>query len=233
MHRTRYAGRHRAPEKKIITELRAVSSTWTRRILVPVSAVMAIVLGLGSTAFAVPVRVKSGDSFSGLVAKHCGTSNWQSVAFPGRDKNKIYAGEVIDITCARSTPARAAASAAPASAPVAKSNKAAIAVNFAMAQIGKPYRWGAAGPNSYDCSGLVMASYARVGVRLPHYTGTMINYGVRVSRANLRIGDVVWMSSHHVGLYIGNNKVVVAPHAGDRVKVQTIYAFYAARRMIS
>lgn len=102
----RYVGKHRVPdEKQDITTVRktVMGSKWIRRIGVPVATFMAITLGIGSAAFAAPVRVVSGDTFSELVREHCGTSDWQSVAFPGRDKNLIYAGETIDITCATNT----------------------------------------------------------------------------------------------------------------------------------
>lgn len=102
---------------------------------------------------------------------------------------------------------------------------------FALAQVGKPYRWAAAGPGSFDCSGLVMAAYWRVGVNLPHQTGGMIRYGTPVFRANLQPGDIVFPSSHHVAIYIGGGRIVHAPHPGDHVRVAPLYAFWAARRM--
>lgn len=76
------------------------SGKWARRIGIPLAATVAVVLGFGAVANAAPVHVKRGDTFSALVRTHCGTNDWESVAFPGRNKNKIYAGETIDITCA-------------------------------------------------------------------------------------------------------------------------------------
>lgn len=102
---TKYIGAYRVLKKTIDTVRQAMQSRWTRRILVPLSAVVAVTFGLSSTAFASPVHVVSGDTFSALVSSHCGTSNWQGVALPNRDKNLIYAGETIDITCATATPA--------------------------------------------------------------------------------------------------------------------------------
>jgi len=107
-----------------------------------------------------------------------------------------------------------------------------VVIAFALAQRGKPYRLRQAGPYAYDCSGLVMAAFARVGIKLPHYTGSIIAYGKHISRANMRRGDIVFLSSHHVAIYLGNNKMIVAPHTGTVVKIQTVYAFYAARRII-
>lgn len=105
------------------------------------------------------------------------------------------------------------------------------ALAFALAQRGKPYRWGATGPSSFDCSGLVMRAYQSAGVTLPRTTKTMMAKGKSVSRAALVRGDLVWTSSGHVGLYVGNNQIVHAPQAGDVVKVSTIWSFYAARRV--
>jgi len=107
-----------------------------------------------------------------------------------------------------------------------------VVIAFALAQKGDPYRYGAAGPNAYDCSGLVMAAFARIGIKLPHYTGALIGYGRRVSRSTMQRGDLVFLSSHHVGIYLGGGLMVVAPHTGSVVRVQTVYAFYAARRIV-
>lgn len=95
---TRYTGRHRTPEVED-TSGRKVAGKLVRRIGVPSFIVLASLFGFSSIASAAPVQVRSGDTFSALVSRHCGTNNWQAVAFPGRNKNLIYAGETIDITC--------------------------------------------------------------------------------------------------------------------------------------
>lgn len=104
-------------------------------------------------------------------------------------------------------------------------------IDYAMAQIGKPYVWGAAGPNTFDCSGLVVAAFASIGISLPHYTGDLLGRGRAVSRTELQPGDLVFPSYGHVMIYIGGGRVVEAPHAGANVRTGTIYAFYAARRI--
>ncbi len=106
------------------------------------------------------------------------------------------------------------------------------AINYAMAQRGDRYRFGAQGPTRWDCSGLVVKSYAKIGVRLPHFTGSLLHKGKRVSRKNLKRGDLVFPSSHHVGIYIGNGKMIVASSGHGKVMVQPVYAFYTARRII-
>jgi len=98
-------------------------------------------------------------------------------------------------------------------------------VKFAYAQLGKPYVWAADGPNSYDCSGLVLAAYRTVGVTLYHQTTVQWGEMAHISRSNLEPGDVVFYqagSIHHVAIYIGNNKVIHAPTEGDHVKISSI-----------
>lgn len=122
--------------------------------------------------------------------------------------------------------------AAPAVPQQASLTRVQVVISYALAQRGKPYRWNAAGPNSFDCSGLVLAAYARIGIHMYHYTGAMLKLGHRVSRGAMQPGDLVFPSSSHVGIYLGNNQMVVAPHSGSVVKVQTVYAFYAAVRIL-
>jgi peptidoglycan DL-endopeptidase CwlO len=105
--------------------------------------------------------------------------------------------------------------------PVVGNGKAAQALRLAMGKIGRPYVWGAAGPNSFDCSGLIMWAYRQVGITLPHYTGSQWNAGTHVSRSQLQPGDLVFFYSdlHHVGMYVGNGKMLHAPQTGDVVKI--------------
>ena len=101
------------------------------------------------------------------------------------------------------------------------SSKAAGAVYWAEKQIGKPYVWAAAGPNSFDCSGLMMFAYDKVGIHLNHYSGDQINEGARVSRSNLEPGDLVFFGSpiHHVGMYVGGGNFIEAPYTGVNVRI--------------
>jgi cell wall-associated NlpC family hydrolase len=101
------------------------------------------------------------------------------------------------------------------------SGRAAVAVRFAMAQIGKPYSYGAAGPGAYDCSGLTMAAWGAAGVGLPHSSSAQFGSGTHISESQLQPGDLVFYYSpiSHVGMYIGNGMIVNAenPSAGIRV----------------
>ena len=104
-------------------------------------------------------------------------------------------------------------------------NVGTTALRAALTQRGKPYVWGAAGPDSYDCSGLVMWAFAQEGISLPHYTGDQWNAGMHVSRADLEPGDLVFFFADisHVGLYIGNGLMVDAPSTGQVVQVQPVF----------
>jgi cell wall-associated NlpC family hydrolase len=108
---------------------------------------------------------------------------------------------------------------------IATAAQEAKVVAFAHSQIGKPYRYGSAGPYSYDCSGLAKAAWAKAGVSLAHYTGAQWNEGKHVTRAELRPGDLVFFGSdvHHVGIYIGNGKMIEAPHTGLRVRIANAF----------
>jgi cell wall-associated NlpC family hydrolase len=81
--------------------------------------------------------------------------------------------------------------------------------------------WAAAGPGSYDCSGLTLAAWQSVGVSLPHQSRSQRSSMPYVTRANLKVGDLVFYYGdiHHVAIYVGNNKIMHAPSAGDNVRM--------------
>jgi cell wall-associated NlpC family hydrolase len=110
------------------------------------------------------------------------------------------------------------------------------ALRWALSRRGDPYVWGAAGPSSFDCSGLVMWAYAKVGISLPHFTGDQWNMGVHVARSQLEPGDLVFFYPDigHVGLYIGNGLMVDAPDFGEDVQVQPVMwaAYIGAVRIV-
>jgi cell wall-associated NlpC family hydrolase len=106
-----------------------------------------------------------------------------------------------------------------------------IAANWALTQLGKPYQWGAAGPDSYDCSGLTMEAWAHAGVQLLHYTGYQWEEGPHVPLDELQRGDLLFYATntsdpatiHHVGIYIGDGMMVDAPYTGAFVRIDSIY----------
>ena len=104
------------------------------------------------------------------------------------------------------------------------------AIAFAQAQLGKPYQWGASGPDSFDCSGLTMAAYASAGVNIPRTSRDQWNFGTHIgSMADLAPGDLVFYASgssastiHHVGLFIGDGLMIEAPYTGSVVRTASI-----------
>ncbi|MDO5698170.1 MAG: NlpC/P60 family protein [Dermatophilus congolensis] len=112
--------------------------------------------------------------------------------------------------------------------PAPDSRGAATAIEFAKAQLGKPYLWGGEGPESWDCSGLTQAAWGASGKRLTHYTGNQWQETKRVAIADLAPGDLVFFgknpdSIHHVGLYVGNGMMIEAPRTGLNVRYASIY----------
>lgn len=105
-------------------------------------------------------------------------------------------------------------------------------INLVKAQLGKPYVWGAEGPNSFDCSGLVYYVYGKNGVRMPRTSREQANVGTTVSQSQLKPGDLIFSSTdgsggvNHVGIYIGNGQMVHAPKPGDVVKTTSISSSY-------
>ncbi|WP_434742309.1 NlpC/P60 family protein [Micromonospora sp. SH-82] len=98
------------------------------------------------------------------------------------------------------------------------------AIRVACAQIGKPYVFGSTGPNSFDCSGLTQYAYRAAGISLTHFTGAQWNEGRAIPRNEARPGDLVFFRSDlsHVGIYLGNDKMVHAARAGVPVNVSSI-----------
>ncbi|MCL8011684.1 C40 family peptidase [Streptomyces sp. AS02] len=103
--------------------------------------------------------------------------------------------------------------------------KAEKALAFSRSQIGKPYVWGATGPDSYDCSGLTQAAWKAAGVDIPRVTYDQVNAGTTVSLANAQPGDLIFFYDDvtHVGIYIGNGMMIHAPKPGTYVREESIY----------
>jgi cell wall-associated NlpC family hydrolase len=109
-------------------------------------------------------------------------------------------------------------------------------VGIALQYLGIPYVWGGSSPSTgFDCSGLVSYVYAQVGVSLPHHAASIWNYGTYVSRDQLQAGDLVFFHGlGHMGIYIGGDQFVHAPHTGDVVKISHLSSYsgyYGAKRL--
>jgi cell wall-associated NlpC family hydrolase len=117
-------------------------------------------------------------------------------------------------------------------------------IEFAQAQLGKPYRFNAAGPDMYDCSGLTLAAYATIGVSLPHYSGAQLSLGTTIDWTTEAIqpGDLVFLETapgsgviSHVGIATSATTWIHAPKAGDVVRTGTIptYRTVGVRRLVN
>lgn len=98
----------------------------------------------------------------------------------------------------------------------------------ARAQRGKPYRYGAAGPGSFDCSGLTMYVFRHFHRSLPHNAAAQYDAVRHVARSNKRLGDLIFFRSgggiYHVGIFAGSGRMWAAPHTGDHVRLESIYS---------
>lgn len=103
------------------------------------------------------------------------------------------------------------------------SGNARVALQYAYAQLGKPYVYGAAGPSSFDCSGLTMMAWQAAGVSLPHNAAAQYSQINHVSAANVKPGDLVFMNGlGHVGIVVNSTTMIHAPHTGDVVRLAPI-----------
>jgi peptidoglycan DL-endopeptidase CwlO len=109
-------------------------------------------------------------------------------------------------------------------------SRAGIAVRAALSRLGRPYVWGATGPDQFDCSGLTQWAYARAGIHLDRTTYEQIYDGVPVPRSQVRPGDLVFPTAGHVQLAIGNNLVVEAPEPGADVQISRLGTGVQIRR---
>jgi cell wall-associated NlpC family hydrolase len=110
--------------------------------------------------------------------------------------------------------------------------RAVSAVRAALTRLGRPYVWGATGPDRFDCSGLVQWAYAQAGVRLHRTTYEQIHDGLPVPRSEVRPGDLVFPHTGHVQMAIGNGMVVEAPQPGAMVQISRMGGAVAIRRPV-
>ena len=133
-------------------------------------------------------------------------------------------------------PVKLVAAAKPAAPAVAAAaGRRGSAMSIAMGKLGAPYRWGAAGPGAFDCSGLVYWSYRQIGMTLPRSSSAQSRVGTPVSKGALQPGDLVFFYRpvSHVAIYIGGGRVVHASTAGKPVKISNLgdMPFATARRI--
>jgi peptidoglycan endopeptidase LytE len=190
-------------------------------------------------------RVEAGDTL-GSIADRFGTTV-SSLAATNHlaDPNLIYPGQLLTLIGGAapaapvthpaptrpptpSTPPPVARPSTPPTSTAPASTAAATAVRVALAQVGKPYQWAGAGPNAFDCSGLVMYAWGQAGVSLPHYTVSQYQDTARIGASQLQPGDLVFYDSGsgaqpgHVTIYIGNGQIVTADSPGTVVRVEVV-----------
>lgn len=118
----------------------------------------------------------------------------------------------------------------------AASRSAATAVRNAATKLGRPYVWGAKGPNAFDCSGLMQRAYKQAGVTIPPNSSRQAKAGTAVPISQLKPGDMVFYYTpvSDVGMYIGNGRILHASEPGEPVKISNVHAFpiHNARRIV-
>lgn len=197
----------------------------------------------GDTAYA--IAKQHGQSLRTLLSRNKWAWNNIDVIHPG-DKFRL-SGKKVRVpswvlnrggsTASRSSSAPRSAPSTPPK-PAAASSRAARVVEYAQAQLGKPYVWGAEGPNSFDCSGLTSAAARYAGVSIPR-TASQQYYGLqRISKSQLRPGDLVFSYPEasgvgHVGIYIGGGQIINAlkPGAGVVVSPMSWFPYAGAARL--
>jgi cell wall-associated NlpC family hydrolase len=126
---------------------------------------------------------------------------------------------------ARAAPSSTLAGIGPIKPAPAPNKGAQAAVDAALSQLGKPYQWGASGPDTYDCSGLTSWAWAHAGVALPHNSGMQYDATPRVAESDWQPGDLLFFGDpiHHVAMYIGNGQMVEAPYTGAQVRINSAF----------
>ncbi len=158
------------------------------------------------------------DTYKTLLAKLTAA---QRAAFLASQSPKVSKAQIMSATQHLGSGSSSGGSTSGGNAGSGGSAAARRAVQFALAQVGKPYVWGAAGPSSYDCSGLTSSAWHAGGVSLPHSAREQFGYGTHVSYSQMVPGDLMFFYSPigHVSIYIGNGLMVSAPQTGENVKV--------------
>ncbi len=190
----------------------------------------------GSQLVTETLNVRRGPSTSSAVVGSL--TDGRRITLTGRQRGGFaqtrYAGALrwVSVAYLASTPSGPATSTPTTpTPPVTSGSKGRAALAFARSQLGKPYVFGAAGPSSYDCSGLMLAAWRSAGVSLPRTSQQQYAQGRRVARSDLRPGDLVFFYSQspsHVGMYVGNGMIIHAPRPGRSVEyIKMSYMPYA------
>ena len=186
------------------------------------------------------VGAAGADAGAGTVAGGGGTGGMSCPCCAGATTTAVAGATAVGANAAPAAPLAAAATAgggadaAPAPAPVApveeqpkEKSKAEKVVDFAKAALGKPYRFGAAGPDAFDCSGLTQKAMAEAGVSLTHSASAQMGQGTKVSKDDLKPGDLLFFDNGgHSAVYIGDGKLIHAPQPGKNVEEKPFTGWY-------
>jgi cell wall-associated NlpC family hydrolase len=163
-----------------------------------------------------------------LVAAETAARAQQQASAAASSASSAPAGNRAPAT-SRPNPAPAPAPSPSPSPPPAGGSKASGAISAAVSKVGSGYVWGAAGPSTFDCSGLVLWAYAQVGVSLPHYSGAQYSMTTRISASQLQPGDLVFWGpggSEHVAIYMGGNQLVHAFSSNRAVGITALNGWW-------
>ena len=156
----------------------------------------------------------------------------KQVSTASTQSNTTYTAPAQNNTAAK--PAQQQASSQAATTQTAKSqastqsnsSTAQTVVSAAQSQIGKPYVWGATGPNAYDCSGLVQYAYSQAGKNVGRTTYQQAGAGQHISVSQAQAGDILMWGDYHDAIYVGNNQYVHAPQPGQNVTQASISSYF-------
>jgi cell wall-associated NlpC family hydrolase len=178
-----------------------------------------------------PVKITGHTSHGKAQIVDHGKIRWVTAKYLSKTKPSHHKATTASSSRSAKPTSASVKSSRPTTAPSA-SSKGQTALQYAKAQLGKPYSFGAAGPSSFDCSGLTMRAWQAAGVNLPHLASAQLNRGPRVSMNNLKPGDIVFFYPNkgvsHNGIYAGNGMVIDAPHTGTVVRYDPISAMPVA-----
>lgn len=165
------------------------------------------------------------DELKGLLRAEEQRKAAEAAAAAAVARQRQAAAAVAASTPATVAPTAGAAASAPAT-PLPSGSGNAAAASVAMQYLGVPYVWGGASPSGFDCSGLASYAYAAIGKSVPHYTGAIWNAFPQVPSGQLQVGDLVFFHGlGHMGIYLGGDQFVHAPHTGDVVKVSQLSTY--------
>jgi len=188
--------------------------------------------------------VKSGDSLSVIAQEHGESLNDLMKANNKRD-DLIFVGQILNVSTKSNPNIHKTVQNEDSSYLTNKAelekirNSVAFTSNpileYASNFLGVPYVWGGTSPVGFDCSGFTQYVFSHFGVTLPRVSQEQQNVGVLISRENLQPGDLVFFGTpaHHVGIYIGNGKMIDAPHTGDVIRIQSLNSDFTYGRRVT